>query len=469
MAVDAAIVAAACAARIAVAMRIALLLAAVLVCGCANVRPWLNAPIAVDRSVEVQAAANRDPSTLVALTLSGGGARAAAFGLGVLQELRDTPCCWNSKGSNLLDAVDLVSGVSGGSIVAAYFAAFGSGELDRFEREFLRFDFQSSLVEQLRTPANLAKLTSPWYGRSHLLADRLDALYRGMTFGDVGRRPRHPQLVVTATDLSLGTGFDFTADQFALICSDLQSVPLSFAVAASSSVPLLLSPMTLKNWNGDCPLPPRPSAPLASGADYRARLFAEQQTSYADASARPWIHLVDGGLADNLGVRRLMDRALSGGGMRAAFKEVRIPPGSIRRLVVIAVNAERDPSERIERRDTLPSTLDVVDALLFGAGARATHETEEMLDDIARAWQTSLAAGGEAVRAFAPGAELHLVKVNLRDAPPGEQRLRLLQVPTSFTIAPAEVDSLIGAGREILRSSPAFARLRGSMGEPPPR
>ena len=34
------------------------------------------------------------------------------------------------------------------------------------------------------------------------------------------------------------------AEQFALICSDLESVPLSFAVAASSAVPILLSPVT---------------------------------------------------------------------------------------------------------------------------------------------------------------------------------------------------------------------------------
>lgn len=447
-------------------MRLACLLAAVLLtAGCSHVRPWVNAPLRADAPAleRIQDTAGRDPSTLVAVTLSGGGARAAAFGLGVLLELRATPCCWQTPGSTLLDAVDVVSGVSGGSIVAAHFAAFGAAGLDRFGSEFLRVDFQDALVGQLRVPGNIARLTSPYIGRGHLLAERLDVLYRGMTFGDVARRPRHPQLVVTATDLSLGTGFDFTTDQFALICSELESVPLSFAVAASSAVPILLSPLTLRNHNGDCPTPRPPPAPSPADADYRTRLFAEQRSAYADAAARPWIHLVDGGLADNLGIRRLMDRALSGGGMRAAFSEVRIPPGSIRRLVVIAVNAERDPAERIERREAVPSTLDVVDALLFGAGARATHETEEMLDDIVRTWRSALAESGGTARAFAPGAELHLVKVNLRDLAPGDERVRLLQVPTAFSIAPAEVDSLIAAGRRLLRDSPAFARLRASM------
>ena len=82
------------------------------------------------------------------------------------------------------------------------------------------------------------------------------------TFGDVERRPRHPQLFITATDMSLGTGFEFTWDQFALICSDLRTVPLSFAVAAPSAVPLLLSPMTLKNQPAIAPSA-RPHPPPA--------------------------------------------------------------------------------------------------------------------------------------------------------------------------------------------------------------
>ncbi len=106
--------------------------------------------------------------------------------------------------------------------------------------DFLRQNFQNSLILQA-LPGSLQDLTSPWYGRSHLLARRLDEIYEGKTYADIERNPRHPQLVIAATDMSLGTPFEFTADQFELICSDLQSVPLSFAVAASSAVPILLS------------------------------------------------------------------------------------------------------------------------------------------------------------------------------------------------------------------------------------
>jgi NTE family protein len=435
--------------------------------GCSSVQPWINEPLKAGPRQDTIALAQRDSSALFAVTLSGGGARAAAFGYGVLQELRATPCCWNDKGSNVLDAVDLISGVSGGSIVATYYAAFGAAGLDGFEPDFLRQDFQDSLLSQMLKPGNLFDLTSPWFGRSQLLERRLAGLFRGMTFADIGRRPRHPQLVVTATDMSLGSGFDFTTEQFDLICSDLGSVPLSFAVTASSAVPLVLSPLTLRNYRNDCP------AGLADGSaagdargDYRTRMFRAEKRSYLDADARPYVHLVDGGLADNLGVRRLLDRALSGG-MGAAFGEVKITPGSVRRLVIVTVNAERDPARRIDESDRVPNTAEVVDALLFGTGNRATVETQALLEDVARRWREELRSGRpDRLASFAPDAEIFLIPVNLRDAPHSDERKFLLQVPTAFSIGDAEVTRLIAAGRDVLRASKEFQALRRSLGLP---
>jgi NTE family protein len=66
---------------------------------------------------------------------------------------------------------------------------------------------------------------------------------------------------------------------------------------------------------------------------------------------------------------------------------------------------------------------------------------------------------------FAPDAQIHVINVNLRDAPDDLGRRYLLQIPTAFSIAPAEVSSLIDAGRSILMASPAFKALVKSMGE----
>lgn len=448
-----------------------LVLAAAVLAGCASVKPWINEPLPPEDQNRPVRKTERDPSILVAITLSGGGARAAAFGFGVLTAMQETRYQWNGAETTLLDATDVVSGVSGGSIVAAYLAAHGIEGLPRFEQEFLRDNFQNSLITQALRPGNLLDLTSPWLGRSHLLARRLDELYKGMTFGDVARRPRHPQLFITATDMSLGAGFEFTWEQFSLICSDLRSVPLSFAVASSSAVPLLLSPMTLRNYADRCPA--RSPAALADAAgaatDYRARLYRAHELSYTDARRKPYIHLVDGGLADNLGVQRLLDRALAGGGLRQTFSEVGIPPATIRKLVLITVNAERDPSENIEMSDQVPNMAQVVDALLFGTGARATRETQEFLRDITRQWRESLASGNRnGTDGFAPGAEIHVIPVNLRDAPDDVARRRLLQVPTAFSITQDEVTDLIAAGGSVLRNAPEFRALVQSLQHPMP-
>lgn len=442
----------------------------VLLAGCASVRPWQNLPLQPEVQVRVDADVPEevdDRSLAVVVSLSGGGARAAAFGYGVLDALRQTRVHWNDRDITLLDELDVISGVSGGSIIAAYYAAFGQATFPAFEQKFLRYNFQDSLISTLLDVGTLYDLTSPWLGRSHVLARRLDELYAGKTFGDLPSQPGQPRLLVSATDLSLGSSFEFTWRQFELICSDLASVPLSFAVASSSAVPMALSPMTLKNHNDTCQRPPLDVNDTARD-DYRVRLLRENQRSYLDARTRPYIHLVDGGLADNLGLRTLLDRSQADGGLRKAVR--RTTRTAIQKLVIIAVNAERDPAEHIDASDQVPSTWQVMDALLFGTGARATQETLGLLTDTAQLWRRELSrAAADGNDAFAPGAQVHVINVNLRDAPELLGRRLLLQVPTAFSIPPADVSRLIEAGRHILRSSPEFKRLIQSLAsESPP-
>lgn len=447
------------------------LLLALLLTACASGRPWQNQPLPPPSTPNTETSASApapqprsDPSLLLIITLSGGGARAAAFGYGVLQALQQTPIQWQGRDMALLDQLDVISGVSGGSIVAAYYAAFGAQTFPAFEQAFLRHNFQDNLISTLLDVGSLYELSSPWLGRTHLLARRLDELYQGRTFGDLARRPGQPRLLVSATDLSLGASFEFTQSQFALICSDLASVPLSFAVAASSAVPIALSPMTLKNHNADCPRPPPLLNPRHT-SDYRVRLLRENQRSYRDAQARPYIHLVDGGLADNLGLRSLLERSLADGGLRDSVRRNAGVP--IQKLVIIAVNAERDPAQHIDASDQVPSTAQVLDALLFGSGARATQETLGLLSDTAQAWRRELRQTSETEEreVFAPEAQIHVVNVNLRDAPELLGRNALLQIPTAFSIAPTDVSRLIDAGAHILRAAPEFQTLLQSLAQ----
>ncbi len=457
------------------------LMVAAALAGCSTYRPWVNgvqpAPAvqAVTTGSEGSLVATPAPPTrrrlgpvVAAVTLSGGGARAAAFGLGVLRELKATQFSVNGQSTTMLDQIGLISGVSGGSILAAHYAAFGDETLTRFEPDFLLVPFEASLIRQAFAPTRLYHLTSPWYGRSHILAQRLDALYRGRTFGDLKSRPNAPDLMVTATDLTTGAPFDFTAEQFSLICSDLDRTPLSFAVAASSAVPILLSPMTLQNHAGECATPPQALHGSTSADDYRSRLLALSAQSYRNAKERPFIHLVDGGVSDNTGARLMLDRLLAGGSMASSFQDS--PPGSIRRLVLITVNSERDLAERIDASDRVPSTGQVIETLIFGAGARETQVTLAMLNDDNRRWQAELKrTRGTPGSPFAADAELHLISVSLRDTPDDKIRHSLLRVPTAFTIEANDVIELQKAGAQTLRAMPAFQALKESLErlEPP--
>lgn len=361
-----------------------------------------------------------------------------------------------------MDEVGLISGVSGGSVLAAYYAAFGDATFTRFERDFLLQDFQAGLLAQAFSPGSMYKTTSPWYGRSNVLAEKLDRLYQGRTFADLSAREGGPVLLVTATDLTTGIPFEFTPQQFALICSDLNSVPLSYAVAASSAVPLLLSPVTLRNFAGTCPESRRVAAATLDDSNLQARLLKASAQSYLDRGERPYLHLVDGGLVDNLGVRGLLVRAVAGGSLDASFQH--LPAGSVRQIVLVSVNSERDIGARIDHSDRVPAPGQVLDALIFGAGSRATGETLVAMNDSAARWSSELAAvRGREGSPFAADAEIHVISVGLRDLQDHTLRGKLLKVPTAFTILPWQVQDLQQAGRTALRASPGFQRLRASL------
>jgi NTE family protein len=428
--------------------------------GCSSYRPWVNPPLPATASAQ-PAAVTAQP-IMVAVTLSGGGARAAAFGLGVLRELKATTFTLDGQPTTLLDHVALVSGVSGGSILAAHFAAFGDATLARFEPDFLLVPFESRLIREALWPERLYKLTSPWYGRSQILAQRLEELFEGRTFADVRKRHGAPDLMITATDLTTGAPFDFTAEQFQLICSDLSATPLSFAVAASSAVPLLLSPVTVRNHADACPHPAHAKAATAAPQDYRARILQRSVDSYRNARERPYIHLVDGGVTDNLGVRLMLDRLVATGSMTATFADAK--PGTIRRLVLVTVNSERGLTERVDNSDRVPTTTQVLESLIFGAGSRETQVTLGMLDDDLQHWRDEIRrTRGQPGSPFAADAEIQVVSVSLHDVPDDKIRHSLLRVPTAFTIEAGDVVELQRAGAAALRESTAFKQLREAL------
>ena len=97
--------------------------------GCAS-RP-INAPIAqVDPHsgyrphLLMPKRQNNDPHTFFVLSFSGGGTRAAAFSYGVLEELRRTEVIVSGHHRRLIDEVDVITVLSGGSFTALSYALY---------------------------------------------------------------------------------------------------------------------------------------------------------------------------------------------------------------------------------------------------------------------------------------------------------------------------------------------------------
>ena len=135
----------------------------VVITGCAS-RP-INEPI--DRvdpvagyrpHILITKRENNDPHTLFVLSFSGGGTRAAAFSYGVLEELKRTKIVVNGQHRQLIEEVDVITGVSGGSFTALSYALYGDRLFSEYEERFLYRDVQGALVLRMLNPVQLVEV-----------------------------------------------------------------------------------------------------------------------------------------------------------------------------------------------------------------------------------------------------------------------------------------------------------------------
>ena len=387
------------------------------------------------------------------LAFSGGGTRAAAFAYGVLEGLRDTPVVVRGKRERLLDEVDSISGVSGGSFPAAYYGLFGDRIFEDFEERFLNRNVQRALILQALRPKNLLRLLTPYLTRSELASQYYDRhLFEGATFADLATA-EGPVIHINATDLSHGYRFTFNQGQFDVICSDLDVFPIARAVAASSAVPVLLSPVTLRNYAGRCgfELPAALEEALQSRrSDPRRYRSALAFTDYRDPDRKQYIHLIDGGISDNLGLRIAIESVSAVGGIHRAREvfEIEVPD----HFVVIIVNAETDPNPSIDLNAAAPSLGALMNTISGAQIRRYNLETILLMQNSVRQWAAAWSSDDHVVTP-------HVIEVSFDVIADDEQRSSFKLLPTNFKLKDEEVGRLREAGRSILLESPEFQRL----------
>jgi NTE family protein len=409
-----------------------------------------------------------DDQLLLLLTFSGGGTRAAAFSYGVLEALRETSVSIRGRQTRLLDEVDWISGVSGGSFTAAYYGLFRDRTFEDFETRFLKKNIQGDLTRAtLFNPINWGKLSSAYYDRSDLAADYYDKhIFEGKTFGDLLAR-KEPMIVINATDMVHGTRFSFVQEMFDVICSDLSAFPVARACAASSAVPILLSPITLRNHAGECgyQMPPALAEAMVPPRDVTSRRFdlANNLMPFLDSRKKPYIHLVDGGVADNLGIRAALERVTLMGDPWTTLKYAKME--KVHKIVFIVVNAETETDDKWDRREKIPPFGAMLESYSSIAIQRYNMETVALLSESFSRWADEIRRGrcGSGPIATEHGScgdiEFYLVQVRFDALDNAEERSYFKRLPTSFALNPEQVDKLRDAARRILTESKEFQRL----------
>ena len=454
-----------------------------LIAGCAS-RP-VNPPITQTdlrtgyRLETRQAQSTNSKENLVILAFSGGGTRAAAFSYGVLEFLRRTEIVApNGQKFRLLDSIDVITGVSGGSFTALAYGLYGERLFDDYEQRFLKRNVQGDLISRALSPRYWGDLLSEGWGRSELAAQLYDEiLFNGATFGDLNRG-NGPMIVASATDISTGSRFVFNQGTFDVICSDLNAVTLSRAAAASSAVPVVLSSITIKNYGGTCNWSPPPWSKLFLGDNpprpaARAIRSIYNLQSYGDGIKRPYLHLVDGGVSDNVGMRAVLDTLQVLESLNEAGQPT--PLDDAKRIIVFVVNSLSSPPTTWDQSYSPPGTVDI---LLKSAGTPIdafSYETIELLRDMAAQWQikrllrnsAAFAANTDAAVAKAlrvPGAEIYAIDVSFAALKDKKELEYLNLQPTAFVLEPEAVDRLRAAGGTIILESPEFKRLLKDIG-----
>lgn len=408
---------------------------------------------------------------LIGLAFSGGGTRAAAFSFGVLSAFDDIPV--PRAKDKLLDRLDFISGVSGGSVTAAYYGLKKRAALSDFRERFLLQNAEEGLQTTLSL-ATMGRALGGGINDQQGLTRWLDAhLFHGATYGQF-RAVGPPRVWINASDIYNRVPFVFGATAFTAICSDLTKFPLSNAVAASAAVPVAFAPIVVKAYPGTCtdPLPQWITRSAANrNASPMLRSFASAILRYREGKV-PYIKLLDGGLVDNYGLAGFTISRESSDtpyGPLTPQQAVRL-----RRSMFLVVDAKAGLSGNWVRSPEGPSGAELMQAVAdtaidasVGASYIAFERTMTDWRNALVRWRCGLSAA-DRKRYGAPAGwncrdlKFFIGRVGFDQLEPA-RAAELGKVPTRFHLPQQQVDEVIAAGRDALRINPAMRDFLKSL------
>lgn len=444
--------------------------------------------------------------TLFIVTASGGGTRAAALTLGALRTLKGFE--FNGRGKRtLLDEVDIVSSVSGGSVTAAYFALKGAGGFKTLEDNFLRQDGIGEIIARGLNPVTFARMSTDSYSRLDLLVDYFEErLFGEATFADLPNR--RPYLILNAGDMSGGTVFSFTPSQFDLLCADLSAFKLSEAVAASAAFPVALAPLAIRNHSpcrlqlekakqltgspGDRDRQPRwppiwiqNAVGTAIEKDPNGVRLGRSAFSYlnldcgtpfdadgcepaVEADRRQWIHLLDGGIADNLGLNEplllISSEDVEPRFLNKIFGVAGEENRQINNLVFLVVNARSAADSTLDQSGETPGIFSMLNATTGSAIDAASFGMLDRLSSIVRELLLLRAGKTKFLQQKVEQLKVLVVPVDFDYIEKPDCRRYFKNIATSWTLKGEKITALNDIAGALMRQSSDFETLRKIYG-----
>ena len=177
--------------------------------------------------------------------------------------------------------------------------------------------------------------------------------------------------------------------------------------------------------------------------------------TYQDKQQRQYVHFVDGGITDNLGLRSMHNLFEIAGGADNAYRVFRrkVP----QRMVVISIDASTHSRPEMDTSDKSPGIGDTIGAVSNAQLSRYNVATRELISERLPVWARQLSTAEHTV-------ESYLVWLRLKEAARDSADSDFLNaIPTSFSLTGEQVDRLIAAGRQLLRDNSEFHRLQADI------
>ncbi|NJN36147.1 MAG: hypothetical protein HC794_02685 [Nitrospiraceae bacterium] len=206
-------------------------------------------------------------------------------------------------------------------------------------------------------------------------------------------------------------------------------------MAASMAVPVVLSPVTIEGHAAEC------------------RIARNERVA---TDPRSYVHLIDGGLVDNLGVRGPVDYVDRAGSFEQAARLNGLE--NFERIVFIVVNSETLATHREDERGSTPGILRTLNAWIDIPIRRSTEQNLGLLRDRIAAWERIPMSDDGSLTDF------YYIEVNLRGGSKSPLKQRLNDIPTALSLDAPDIDLLRQFAATELEGNPEFRRLIRDVG-----